>query len=98
MVLKESNRKLNTFYNITDDDALKLIEKYMRTPWIQFQNGEVSTGQVLKAIMDRDELLTNEKCFLTAHMTSLVEKSFIKDLILQEDFGKLARKLGIPEP
>ena len=63
--------------NITDDRADELIKKYVATPFLQWERGMVPglrAGNIYKIISDRDELTTNEKCYLCIVLCENINK------------------------
>lgn len=81
--------------NIDADRGMLLIVKYLAVPWQQFQNGEATSGQVLAAIVNQDELTTNEKVFLAAHFYGHVNILHIRELFLNGQSIQFLQTLGL---
>jgi hypothetical protein len=67
-------------FGLTKEQSSKLIDKYGRKPFEAYLKGEIQSGDLISAFIDLDELTTNEKCFLTSHLTQsmLLAQSYIK--------------------
>ena len=81
--------------HIDADRGLFLIIKYLQVPWEQFQNGQVTSGQVLAAITELDELPTNEKVFLASHFSNHVTTLQIREYFLTGQSIKFLQTLGL---
>jgi hypothetical protein len=57
-------------FNLTEERAHELIQKYATHPFKRYLVREISSGEFLSTFIDIEELTTNEKCFLTSHCTS----------------------------
>jgi len=93
--MKNTPSLLCNSLHIDADRGLFLIIKYLATPWEQFQNGKVTSGQVLAAIIELDELPTNEKVFLASHFSNHVTTLHIREYFLTGQSIKFLQTLGL---
>ena len=64
---EEPERTMNLSFNHSDERAHELIMTVAKPLFEKFLRGKATTGDLLSAFADMDNLTTNEKCFLTAH-------------------------------
>jgi hypothetical protein len=80
-------------FNITEERAKELIA-IARPIWEKFVRREIVDGVLFSSFVNMDELLVNEKCFLTYHCTQAAEKA-IAEMRRQQRIAELLIGGGI---
>lgn len=89
--------KTNNAFNVSEARADELIEQ-MKPTWKNYVYGLISFGEFITSVaMNRDELLTNEKCFLTCHATQKAQILEFRCYITDGDFFTLFKELELIE-
>ena len=87
---------LHTDCNITREQADALVRKYLDTPINQFFAGElgIREGHIYRSIIERDELIANEKVFLVAMAAKTICISNIRNAYFGDDDGLFLEMIG----
>ena len=72
------DKTMNVSFNISDEKAQELIMKIAKPIFEQFLKWKKTTGDLLSAFADMDNLTSNEKCFLTAHCAFASQQAILE--------------------
>jgi len=97
-VIHSTGKHVNEVLGISDERAYELVE-ITRPLWEKLISGKegenFTVTDILRFIIDREKLSTEEKCFLCAHISRSFEIVVISELFLSGNCEGFVKELGL---
>jgi hypothetical protein len=96
-VIHKTGKHVNEVLGISDQKAMELIE-ITRPMWEKLMSGEeranLTVGDILQYIINREKLTLTEKCFLCSHISRTFEIVVISEMFLNNQPELFFEEIG----